>query len=347
MIERAARRVSADELYAVTGIQDMSINTVHQLLVDDRVRDAEHIALVPDLLAYWLCGELANERTNASTTGLLDARTGEWAHELIERLGLPTRPFRALTEPGVELGPVLAHHEIDAPVYTVASHDTASAYAATPVRDEHAAILSSGTWSLLGLELPAPVLSEPALTNERGVDGTIRLLKNVAGLWLEQECARVWGADFAELQREAAAAGEVPVFDVDDERFLRGGDMPRLIAQACGRELTRGETVRAIYVSLAVRYRDVLERLEAVTGRTIDTIHVIGGGARNELLCRLTADITGRAVLAGPVEATALGNVLVQARAAGELGSLSDMRAVAAASVEPAHYQPSREEIQL
>jgi rhamnulokinase len=167
------------------------------------------------------------------------------------------------------------------------------------------------------------------------------------GLWLEQECARVWEADFAELQREAAAAGDVPVFDVDDERFLRGGDMPKLIAEACGRELSRGETVRAIYVSLAARYRDVLERLEAVTGRSIDTIHVIGGGAQNQLLCRLTADVTGRAVLAGPVEATALGNVLVQARAAGELGSLADMRAVAAASADPVHYEPSREEIQL
>jgi rhamnulokinase len=333
--------MSRPELYAVTGIQDMSINTVHQLLVDDRTRDADAIALVPDLLAYWLSGELANERTNASTTGLLAARTGDWAYDVIERLGLPARPFRALTEPGVELGPALAHHEIDAPVYTVASHDTASAYAATPVRDEHAAILSSGTWSLLGLELPAPVLSEPRLTNERGVDGTIRLLKNVMGLWLEQECARVWAADFADLHRQAAAVTrDVPVFDVDDERFLRGGDMPRLIAEACGRELSRGETVRAIYVSLAVRYRDVLERLEAVTGRTIDTVHVIGGGARNELLCRLTADVTGRAVLAGPVEATALGNVLVQARATGELGSLSDMRAVAAASADPVRYEP-------
>jgi rhamnulokinase len=333
--------MSRPELYAVTGIQDMSINTVYQLLVDDHVRDAGHIALVPDLLAYWLSGELANERTNASTTGLLDARTGEWAHGVIERLGLPARPFRELTEPGVALGPALAHHEFDAPVYTVASHDTASAYAATPVRDEHAAILSSGTWSLLGLELAEPVFTEPQLTNERGVDGTIRLLRNVMGLWLEQECCRVWDVGFAGLQRAAEAAGEVPVFDVDDERFLRGGDMPRLIADVCGRELSRGETVRAIYVSLAARYRDVLERLEAVTGRSIDTIHLIGGGARNRLLCQLTADVTGRAVLAGPVEATALGNVLVQARAAGELGSLADMRAVAAASADPSEYEPS------
>ncbi len=339
--------MSRPELYAVTGIQDMPINTVYQLLADDLVGQADAIALVPDLLAYWLSGELANERTNASTTGLLDARTGEWALELIERLGLPARPFGALVEPGTELGPVLAHHELSAPVYTVASHDTASAYVAAPVRDEHAAILSSGTWSLLGLELPAPVLSDPALTNERGVDGTIRLLKNVMGLWLEQECARVWDAPFAELHRAALAARDVPVFDVDDERFLRGGDVPAMIADVCGRKLSRGETIRAIYVSLADAYRTVLERLEAASGRDVRTIHVIGGGARNELLCQLTADVTGREVLAGPVEATALGNVLVQARAAGELGSLSDMRAVSAASVEPVHYEPSREEISL
>jgi len=300
---------------------------------------------VPDLLAHWLSGELANERTNASTTGLLDARSGEWAIELIERVGLPARPFGTLVEPGVELGRVLAHHDIDAPVFTAASHDTASAYIAAPVRDRHAAILSSGTWSLLGLELEGPRFEDTALTNERGIDGTIRLLKNVMGLWLEQECARVWDAPYEELHAAAARATESFVFDPDDERFLRGGDMPALIA--AGRDLSRGEIVRSIYVSLAAKYRTVLERLEAVSGRDVRTIHVIGGGARNELLCRLTADVTGREVLAGPVEATALGNVLVQARAAGELGSLSDMRAVSAASFEPVHYEPSRQEVRL
>jgi rhamnulokinase len=340
---------SGVEGYEVTGIQDMPINTVYQLLAErgPALSDAASIALVPDLLAYWLSGELANERTNASTTALLDARTGEWALPLIERLGLPTRPFGALVEPGTELGRVLAHHEIDAPVFTVASHDTASAYVAAPLRDEHAAVLSSGTWSLLGLELAGPVFDDRALTNERGVDGTIRLLKNVMGLWLEQECARVWDAGFADLHAAARAVrGEVPVFDPDDERFLRGGDMPALIAEACGREdMSRGEIVRSIYVSLARRYKHVLERLEAASGRSVSTIHVIGGGARNELLCRLTADVTGREVLAGPVEATALGNVLVQARAAGELSSLEDMRAVSAASFEPVHYEPSEERL--
>jgi rhamnulokinase len=332
--------------YAVTGIQDMPINTVYQLLAErDSValREAHSIALVPDLLAYWLSGELANEITNASTTALLDARTGEWARGLIAELGLPSRPFGALVEPGTLLGPVLEHHGFTAPVYTVASHDTASAFAATPLRDEHSAILSSGTWSLLGVELSGPVFTDSALTNERGVDGTIRLLKNVMGLWLEQECARVWDAGFAELHAAAReVTGTVPIFDPDDEQFLRGGDMPAMIAEACGRPgMSRGEIVRSIYVSLAYKYRLVLERLEAASGRDVRTIHVIGGGAQNELLCQLTADVTGREVLAGPVEATALGNVLVQARASGELGSLADMRAVSAASFQPVHFAPS------
>ncbi len=355
MIERAFARVPAADLYGVTGIQTLPINTVFQLLAEGdsaALGAAQRIALVPDLLAFWLSGEVANERTNASTTGLLDARSGEWATGLIERLGLSTAPFGALVEPGTTLGPLLPHHRLgDAPVHAVASHDTASAYVAAPVRDERAAILSSGTWSLLGLELPAPVLTAAAreanLTNERGVDGTTRLLKNVMGLWLEQECARVWGAGFEELHGLAAEAPEdVPLFDPDDPSLLAPDDMPAAIAAACARAggrrpADRGEVVRAIAVSLACKYRLVLERLEAVTGRDVARLHVIGGGARNALLCQLTADVTGREVLAGPVEATALGNVLVQLRAAGELGSLADMRAVADASTEPIVDEPA------
>jgi rhamnulokinase len=355
MVERAFARVPRRELYAVTGIQTMPINTVFQLLADEHspaLAAADGIALVPDLLAYWLSGELANEATGASTTGLLDAARGEWALDLVTRLGLPVRPFGAVVEPGTPLGPALARHELGAvPVYAVAGHDTASAFVAAPVRDEHAAILSSGTWSLLGLELPEPVLTDAAreanLTNERGVDGTIRLLKNVMGLWLEQECARVWDLPFPEIHRLAAdAPGDVPLFDPDDDAFLAPGDMPARIAAACARSgqrepRDRGETARSILVSLACKYRFVLERLEAVTGRDVTCIHAIGGGVRNRLLCALTADICGREVIVGAVEATALGNVLVQARAAGELGSLADMRAVAAASTAPISHEPT------
>ena len=353
MIARADERVPPAERYAATGIQTMPINTVFQLLADARAPAAERIALVPDLLAYWLCGELANEVTNASTTGLLDARSGTWARGLIERLGLPAAPFAGdPVEAATTLGPVLAHHGLDADVHTVASHDTASAFVAAPIRSRRAAILSSGTWSLLGLELDAPVLTDRAreynLTNERGVDGTIRLLRNVMGLWIVQECRRRWGdASYEALTQLAAAArADVPLFDPDDDRFLAPGDMPERVAAACA-ELGqappegRGEIVRSAVVSLACKYRLVLERLERAAGVDVDVVHVIGGGARNELLCRLTADMLGRPVLAGPVEATALGNILVQARAVGELGSLADMRAVAAASAAPVVYEPA------
>ena len=334
------------EGYEITGIQHMPINTVYQLMADDLTDAAARIALVPDVLAYWLSGELANERTNASTTGLLDARTGEWSLELLSRLGLPTRPFGSLVEPGTKLGGVLPHHDFQAPVYTVASHDTASAYVAAPLQGEHSAILSSGTWSLLGLELPDPVFSDDALTNERGVDGTIRLLKNVMGLWIEQECARVWGADFPALQRAAREVTRaVPTFDPDDERFLRGGDMPALIAEVIGRDdLSRGELVRSIYRSLACKYKVVLERLEAASGRDVRTIHVIGGGARNELLCQLTADMTGREVLAGPVEATALGNIAMQAIATGAVSSLAEARRLIECSFPPERLEPTAPE---
>ena len=218
--------------------------------------------------------------------------------------------------------------------------------------DEHAAILSSGTWSLLGVELPEPVLTDAAreanLTNERGIEGTTRLLKNVMGLWLLEESRRAWDdASYDELHRLAEEAEpDVPLFDPDADEFLRPGDMPARIAAACERSGQSapdgvGATVRSILVSLACKYRWTLERLEAVSGREIQRIHVIGGGSRNALLCRLTADLCGREVLAGPVEATALGNVLVQARGAGELGSLAELRAAAAASAEPAVHEPS------
>lgn len=363
VVERTFARASREEQYAATGIQTMPINTVFQLVAEDSstaLREAERIALVPDLLAYWLSGELANEATNASTTGLLDARTGAWAHGLIEQLGLPSKLFGELVEPGTVLGPALAHHGLGpVPVTAVASHDTASAFVAAPIRDEHSAILSSGTWSLLGLELPAPVLTDAArdanLTNERGVAGTTRLLKNVMGLWLEQECARTWGVGHAELFAEAEADAlhrsldEVALFDPDGEAYLAPGDMPARIETACvasgqvrdGRRMGRGEIVRSILVSLACKYRYVLERLEAASGRDVRRIHTIGGGARVTPLCRLTADLTGREVLAGPVEATALGNVLIQALAAGELSSLADVRAVAAASADCVTYAPS------
>jgi rhamnulokinase len=357
MVARAHARVGRSELYAATGIQTMPINTIFQLLADGpALEGADRIALIPDLFNLWLTGELANEATVASTTGLLDARTGAWAREVVARLGLPAAPFAGeVTEPGVTLGPVRGEHATGVPVHIVAAHDTASAFAAAPLAGPTSAILSSGTWSLLGLELDRPVLSDEAcafnLSNERGIDGTTRLLANVMGLWLLQQCREYWQAagaryEYDELHRLAAAATpDVPVLDPDDARYLAPGDMPARIAAAC-REggqappATPGEFVRSVLVSLSCKYRLVLERLERAAGIDVDVVHVIGGGARNALLCQLTATMLGRPVHAGPVEAAALGNVLVQARARGELESLSDVRAVAAASADVSVFEP-------
>jgi len=355
-VERAFELLSREGLYAATGIQTLPFNTIFQLLSEvgtSRLRAAHKLALIPDLLTLWLSGEHANEVTNASTTGLLDARSGGWARGVIELMGLPKELFGELVEPGTPLGAALGAHELTgAPtVYTVASHDTASAFVAAPLRDESSAILSSGTWSLLGVELDAPVLTPAArtanLTNERGIAGTTRLLKNVMGLWLEQECARTWELGHEQLFREAAEApAGGALIDPDDPIFLAPGDMPARIANGC-RALgqtapsSRGEIVRCILESLACKYRYVLEQLESASGRSLSRIHVIGGGAQVAFLCQLTADLCQREVLAGPVEATALGNILVQALGAGELASLHEVRAAAARSAVPVLYEPA------
>lgn len=365
IVARAHACVGRSELYRRTGIQTMPINTIFQLRAEAggaAASVAERIALIPDLIGLWLTGVLVNEETIASTTGLLQAHGRGWAVDLVGRLGLPRRPFTAeVAPPGVELGPVLPGHAGAAgaaagtPVRTVAAHDTASAFAAAPLLGSHGAVLSSGTWSLLGVELSEPELGPDAaalnLTNERGIGGTTRLLRNVMGLWLVQECRRAWherglDLDYDELQTLAREAPpEVPVFDPDHGALLHGGDMPARIAEilaATGQRAPTdpGELLRSILVSLACKYRVVTEQLEHVAERRIDTIHVVGGGARNELLCRLTADLVGRPVLAGPVEATALGNVLVQALALGELADLGELREVTARSVSPRRYEP-------
>jgi rhamnulokinase len=365
MVARVHERVSRDELYSLTGIQTMALNTIFQLMAEadgPAAREAERIGLVPDLFGLWLTGELANEVTAASTTGLLDARSGGWARSLLARLGLPQAPFAGdPVEPGTLLGPVLGLHSelagADVSVWTVAGHDTASAFAATPLRGPREAVLSSGTWSLLGLEIPEPMLGADAaelnFTNERGLDGTIRLLRNVMGLWLLQECRRAWTAagtpwDYEQLHALAAAARpDVALFDPDDDGLLAPGDMPARIVALCragGQEppADAGEIARSILLSLACKYRLVLERLERVAQVSIERVHVVGGGARNALLCQLTADLCGLELLAGPDEATALGNVLIQARAAGDLGgSLAELREVAAASMETVAYEPA------
>jgi rhamnulokinase len=289
----------------------------------------------------------------------LDARTGNWAHDLIAKLKLSAKIFGDTPiEPGEPLGGARDQHGKIAgtPVWTVASHDTASAFIAAPVRSPKSAILSSGTWSLLGLELEAPVLTPEAaavnLTNERGVDGTTRLLRNVMGLWLVQECRRHWEAhgsslDYAELERLATLhEQDVALFDPDHPSLLHHGDMPARITALCraGRQrepVEPGEYVRAVLVSLACKYNLVLARLRAVTGREVDAINVIGGGARNRALCQLTADITRLPVIAGPGEASAIGNILIQARAVGQVATLSEMRELVAQSFPTREFMPT------
>jgi rhamnulokinase len=362
-VREALDRVPAEEIYATTGIQLLPFNTLFQLLAADAAGGldrAETMLLVPDLLCYWLTGERYAEETNASTTQLLDARTGEWADDLVDRFGLPRRIFPPIIDAGSILGGLLPHISEQTglspatPVTAVASHDTASAIVAVPAISANTAYISSGTWSLVGVELDEPVLSPAAhaanLTNERGFGGTIRLLKNVMGLWLVQECRRAWlrdgeATDYADLARLAAAAPSGALFDPDVPDLLTPGDMPARIHAACarsGQHLPEGRpaVVRAILESLACKYRLVLDEIESVTGRGIDTVHVIGGGSLNSFLCQLTANITQRAVLAGPVEAAALGNVLVQLHAFGEVGSLAEMREVVRASTELSVYEP-------
>ena len=368
MVDRAARRLPKEVMYQITGVRSMPINTVYQLLAEETspaFGAAQRIALIPDLLNFWLCGIMANERTVASTTGLLEAKSGLWAGEIIDRLGLPARIFGDLVDPGTVLGPLLVAHSADLhlpegiPVIATAAHDTAAAFAGVPWSVPGAAVLASGTWSLLGLELDAPVLTEEArlagLSNERGVFGKVRLLRNVMGLWLLQQCRAAWAeaaspSSYEELESLAASAeGETHLFDPDDPTLSYPGDLPAMIEALIHESgqpspASRGGLVRSIFVSLACKYRLVIEDLERCSGRTIGVIHLVGGGARNKLLCQLTADFTRREVIAGPAEASALGNVLVQAVAVGHLTGEDEMREVARASVTVEHYIPAADQ---
>ena len=339
---RVHAAVPAAELYAVTGIQHLPFNTIYQLAATPTVRHAATMLLIPDLLAYWLTGTSGAEITNASTTSLLDVRTQAWATQVIEKAGLPPRIFPPLRRPGEIIGPVIEPNGLGSPfpVIAVASHDTASAVAAVPAAGPGFAYISSGTWSLAGMELDAPVLTTASraanFTNETGIDGTIRYLRNLTGLWLLQQSLHSWpGASLDDLLTEAARLPRLRfVIDPDDPVFVPPGDMPGRIAAwlgGRGEAVPAGpaETVRCILDSLALAYRRAIAEAQSLSGRHADVVHVVGGGARNELLCQLTADATGLPVIAGPAEATCFGNVLVQARALGAApGDLAGMRAL-------------------
>ncbi|MDJ1114256.1 rhamnulokinase [Microbacterium dauci] len=367
--ERTARGVEAvhtrhphAELFARNGLQFLPFNTLYQFAAEDPevLRLADHALLIPDLIGFWLTGQARTERTNASTTGLLRADTGEWDAELLASAGITPSLLAPLIAPGETLGAlsrdVASVLGGTAPVTAVGSHDTASAVVAVPMSSPDAAYISCGTWGLVGVETPRPVLTpaarEAGFTNEGGVDGRIRLLRNVMGLWILSEAVRGWqreghAVDLPTLLDAAEeVAGEVAVFDVDDPRFLPPGDMPARIAAWCNEHgvaapRTRAEFARSIIESLARAFADTAHEAGRVGGVDVKVIHIVGGGALNELLCRRTADLAGVPVLAGPVEATALGNILVQARAAGLVaGSLESLRDLVAQTHHPRRYEP-------
>ncbi len=353
VMQEVFRKVPKEEIYRATGIQFMPINTLYQLFAAVRetpslLKAARKLISIPDLFHYWLTGNAVCEFTNATTTQLVNPLTRTWARELIDRLELPGHFWSEIVEPGTFLGkllPGIARNSAlgDTPVIAPAAHDTGSAVAAISARDG-TAFLSSGTWSLFGMEVDQPVVTVEALrlnfTNEGGVCGTTRLLKNVMGLWMLQCCRQVWGAQAAhsyehsELMELAAREQSFScLVDPDHESFLRPADMPSAIDQFCGRThqpapKSPAGYVRAILESLAFKYRLVLASLERLTGKRVEQIRVIGGGAKNRLLNQLTANATGRTVLAGPAEATALGNVAMQMLATGAASTLKEVRGI-------------------
>ncbi len=359
------RIVPREELFARTGIQMLPFNTIYQLYALRRARSplldaARTLLLIPDLLRYFLTGERHSERTNASTTQLFNPTLNGWDTALLDRLGLPRGLFVPVLEPGTAAGTLLPAVGEETglpalPVVAVGEHDTASAVAAVPAEGEHFAYLSCGTWSLIGTEVRAPVISDEALTanvtNEIGVGGAFRLLKNVTGLWLLQECRRAWAREGRARSYEeelALAHGAEPfrsLIDPDAAPFLNPPDMPRAIREYCretGQPLPEddGAVIRCIIESLALKYRFVLERIERLAGRRFPVLHMVGGGIRNRLLCQFTADAIARPVLAGPQEAAALGNLLVQYIALGRLEHLGAARAIVRGSFPVATFQP-------
>ncbi len=362
-VEAVHERMPHAELYARNGLQFLPFNTLYQLAAEpaDLLAFADSALLIPDLLGFWLTGQARAEQTNASTTGLLRAGGG-WDDELIAALGLPRGILPPLIAPGERLGALLPAvaasigANADVAVTAVGSHDTASAVVAVPMRPDAAAYISCGTWGLVGVEVERPVLTAEALaanfTNEGGVDGRVRLLHNIMGLWVLSEAVRTWERaghpiDLPTLLDSAEeVTTPVPVFDVNDPRFLPPGDMPARIDAWCAEHgiappRTRAEYARSIIESLAQAFADAAHEAGRIGGVDVRTIHIVGGGSLNELLCQRTADRAGLPVLAGPVEATALGNVLVQARALGAVNSsLEALRDLVARTHAPRLFSP-------
>ena len=365
MLDEAFRRMPRAEIFKRSGAQFLQINTLYQLLSmalrnSPLLDAADTFLMMPDIFNFWLTGRKACEFTDATTTQFYDPRQYGWSKEILDALGLPTEIFPEIVPPGTHFGALLSNvaSEIGLPkipVIAPACHDTGSAVAAVPARGEDWAYISSGTWSLMGIEVPNPIITDQALelnfTNEGGIENTFRFLKNIMGLWLIQECRRTWaqaGDDMSYDQITKMAVSAKPfaaLIDPDDISFLPAGDMPSRIVDYCKRSgqtipLDKGQIIRCALESLALKYRWVLEKLESITGKPINVLHIVGGGTQNKVLCQFTADATGIPIVAGPIEATAIGNIMVQAVASGAINSIADAREIVRRSFEAAVYEP-------
>jgi len=365
MMEEAFELMPKREIYENTGLQFLQFNTVYQLLAmrlanSDALTKAKNLIFAADLFAYYLCGQVYDEYTLASTSQLMDMRTGQWSKTIFDKLSLPIEIMPDIVKPGTVVGQLTAEiaKKIGSdtiPVIAVGSHDTASAVAAVPAGDNNWAYISSGTWSLCGVEVPEAIINDKtfqySFTNEGGVENTIRLLKNIMGLWLVQECRRQWQKDGVELsyagvtEMAQKAKPFTAYINPDYSEFLLPGDMPKKINNYLARTgqkaiSDKSQMIRVILESLALKYRWVVEKIEDITGKTIDRLHIVGGGIQNELLCRFTANAVGKKVITGPIEATAGGNILMQAKAAGQIKTLAEAREIVRNSFGLKEYQP-------
>ena len=365
MLEEAFRRIPREEIFKRTGTQFLQINTLYQLLSmalrkSPLLDVADTFLMMPDIFNFWLTGRKACEFTDATTTQFYDPREHKWSKEIFDALGLPTEIFPEIVPPGTQFGALLSKVASEVglpkiPVIAPACHDTGSAVAAVPAQGEDWSYISSGTWSLMGIEVPNPIITDQALelnfTNEGGIENTFRFLKNIMGLWLVQECRRTWaqaGDDMSYDQISQMALNAKPfaaLIDPDDSSFLPAGDMPTRIVDYCKQSgqtipLDKGQIIRCALESLALKYRWVLEKLESVRGKPINVLHIVGGGTQNKVLCQFTADAAATPVVAGPIEATAIGNIMVQAIAGGAINSIADAREIIRRSFDAAIYEP-------
>ncbi|WP_296922222.1 rhamnulokinase family protein [uncultured Megamonas sp.] len=369
MMDKVFAKLDKDTIYSITGNQFMELNTLFQLMAikenqPELLEKADTLLLMPDLLNYFLSNEKCTEYTIASTTQLLDAKNKKWSSEIIENLDLPKNIFTKIVQPGTKIGKLskqiseeLGINEID--IIAVAGHDTQSAMVAVPTQEDDFIFLSCGTWSLLGTELKTPIINETSaslnITNEGGADNKTSFLKNIIGLWLIQESRRQWIREgkeygFGELEQMASKVGMINSFiDTDNEEFVSAGNIPKRIQEYCKRTgqyvpQNEAEIVRCIDQSLAVKYRFALEQIEIATGKKYDTLNIIGGGIQSKLLCQLTANVCGRKVVAGPVEATVMGNIALQLMALGEIKDIKEARRIVANSENVTVYEPQKDE---